>query len=253
VRRRSSDSLPAFFAELRAWAAARGITASTHAYGSHPDQQAELRLPPGDGPHRVAIVVHGGFWYSEFSNETTHAVATALTEAGWATWNIEYRRIGSGGGYPTTLDDVAAACAAIRELDAPVDPDRVVSIGHSAAEGLVAGAVALAGVCDLVGAAEQRVGEGAAIELMGTRPEEAVAAWARADPRQRLPVGVPVRLVHGTHDDRVPVSQSREFARAAQDAGDDCRLHELGCDHFDVIDPRSGAWPEILRALAAVG
>ena len=28
---------------------------------------------------------------------------------GWAVWNIEYRRVGNGGGWPDTFADVAAA------------------------------------------------------------------------------------------------------------------------------------------------
>jgi hypothetical protein len=31
-------------------------------YGSDPDRFALLQLPAGDGPHPVAVLVHGGFW-----------------------------------------------------------------------------------------------------------------------------------------------------------------------------------------------
>ena len=61
-----------------------------------------------------------------------------------------------------------------------------------------------------------------------------------ADPATLLPYGVPQLLVHGTADDRVPVSQSRAHLERARAAGDACELVELeGGDHFDVIDPRS--------------
>ena len=49
-------------------------------------------------------------------------MANALTEAGIATWNIEYRRIDQpGGGWPGTFQDVGAVpyflrTIAIREL-----------------------------------------------------------------------------------------------------------------------------------------
>ena len=58
---------------------------------------------------------------------------------GWAAWNIEYRRVGQqGGGWPGTLEDVAAAVDALADLDAlagldvPLDLARVVAVGHSA-------------------------------------------------------------------------------------------------------------------------
>jgi pimeloyl-ACP methyl ester carboxylesterase len=54
---------------------------------------------------------------------------------------------------------------------------------------------------------------------------------------------VPVTLVHGTADDRVPVDMSRAYHPA--------HLVEIaGAGHFDLIDPQSRAWPQILTALA---
>ncbi len=44
-------------------------------------------------------------------------VAAALTEAGIATWNVEYRRLGNaGGGWPGTFQDVAHAADFLRTL-----------------------------------------------------------------------------------------------------------------------------------------
>lgn len=261
MRIRSAEDLLAFFAELEAWSDEHAIATSVHRYGAHPDQHAELRLPGGYGPHPVALVVHGGFWRAAYGLDIMRACAIALSRAGWATWNLEYRRVGSGGGYPETLEDAAAARRALANTPAPLDLDRVVGVGHSAgghislwlaAEGLVAGACSLGGVCDLVGAAEERVGDGAALDFMDSRPEEEPGAWARADPLQRLPIGVPALLVHGVQDGIVPVQQSRDYTRAARAAGDDCAYVELECGHFDVIDPRSSAWPAIERGLAGL-
>jgi hypothetical protein len=42
---------------------------------------------------------------------------------------------------------------------------------------------------------------------------------------------------------------SRSYAARARSAGDDTYLTELPkCGHFDVIDPRSAAWPAVLTA-----
>src|SRR4051812_50219256 len=64
------------------------------------------------------------------------ALAADLAARGWAAWNIEYRRLGSGGGVPATLEDVGAAIDKLAEL--PVDRSRVVTIGHSAGGHLAA-------------------------------------------------------------------------------------------------------------------
>ena len=219
-----------------------------HRYGPHPEQWAELRLPEGREPRGVAVVLHGGFWRARFTLATTRAIATDLARRGWATWNVEYRRIGAGGGVPETLEDVAAA---VREI--PVPASRVVTIGHSAGGQLAlwlcktvrpTAAVSLAGVCDLGEGARLGIGDGAVAAFVGD------ADPAPADPMQRLPTGVPQLLVHGDLDDRVPVELSRRYAAAAQAAGDRCELLELpGVGHFEPIDPRSEAWSQAAAAL----
>jgi pimeloyl-ACP methyl ester carboxylesterase len=65
-----------------------------------------------------------------------------------------------------------------------------------------------------------------------------------------VPIGVPQRLLHGTHDDIVPIEISRSYRKAAAAAGDDARLIELeGAGHFELIDPRSREWPAVERAV----
>src|SRR4051812_49671552 len=106
-----------------------------HRYGSHFHQFADLVRPSeGTGPFPVAVVLHGGFWREQHSLDLTDDLARDLARRGWAAWNVEYRRVGevSGGGYPTTLEDVSAVIDALAGLDAPLDRDRVVAIGHSA-------------------------------------------------------------------------------------------------------------------------
>jgi acetyl esterase/lipase len=258
-RRVAGPGLDAFLAELRDWVEAANEPAERFAYGPHPDQHADLRLPAGDGPHPVAVVLHGGFWRVAFTKANTEAIAVALTRAGWATWNVEYRRVGAGGGFPETLDDVGAACDALRDVFRPLALDSCLAIGHSAGgqlalwlagEQLVRDAVALAGVCDLAAGEAVGLGGGAVAEFLGGAPARAPGAYARADPSRRLPTGRGQLLVHGDLDDRVPLEQSTSYHEAARAAGDACELLVLeGADHFDVIDPRSPAWPRILQAV----
>jgi acetyl esterase/lipase len=223
-------------------------------YGSDHDQVIELRRRPNDEAQPLAIVLHGGFWRAGFTRRSTTALAVALAEAGWATANVEYRRPGPGA-YRPMLDDVAAAR---RRLDAFCP---VVAIGHSAgghlalwlgAAGMVDACVTLGGVCDLVEAAREGLGDRAAEELLGGSPHDVAGAYGVADPAARLPLGLPQRLVHGTFDDRVPLSHAERYAARATAAGDDCRVVEVDAGHFEPIDPRSRIWPDVVAALASV-
>ena len=114
---------------IRDFLLARG---QTHRYGPHRSQCAELHLPAGTGPHPVMILIHGGSWQKRYSKLVMRALARDLRRRGWAVWNIEYRRIGAGGGWPETFIDVGAAVDHVRALRAPLDQDRVSVLGHSA-------------------------------------------------------------------------------------------------------------------------
>ena len=113
----------------------------------------------------------------------------------------------------------------------------------------VAGVVALAPVSDLVACYRAGLDHDAVGALLGGGPEQQPERYAAADPARLVPLGVPVRIVHGTADDRVPFAMSRSFARLARSAGDLVKLDVLaGGGHFDVIDPLSTAWPAVLGA-----
>ena len=51
-------------------------------YGTDPLQYGELRLPKGKGPFKVAVVIHGGCWVSNFATlQNTAALSDALRDA----------------------------------------------------------------------------------------------------------------------------------------------------------------------------
>ncbi|HEX7200422.1 MAG TPA: alpha/beta hydrolase, partial [Dongiaceae bacterium] len=245
------------------------------AYGSHPLQFGDLRLPAGGGPHPIVVYVHGGFWRARYDLGHAGHVCAALTAAGIATWNIEYRRLGNGGGWPATFADVAAAADHVRQLAArfSLDLNRLVAAGHSAGGQLalwlaargripqgsalhttdpipIHAAVSIAGVCDLRLGWEMRLGSGVVRDLLDGTPDDVPDRYAAADPAERLPLGIPQILIHGTADESVPYEVSVEYHRKAIGLGDVVELRALnGIDHFAPIDPRSEAWRETQKAI----
>ena len=231
--------------------------AATRPYGTAPDQVGDLRLPDGDGPYPVAVLLHGGFWLDPWERDLMDGVAVDLTDRGWATWNLEYRRLGrSGGGYPTTFDDVAAGIShlAVLTREHPLDTRRVTLVGHSAGGALAMWAatrptgvtverlVVLAGVLDLPAAARDGLGLGSVTALLGD-PDDRAADYAQVSPVTLAPVGAPTLLVHGTADDHVQASHSERYAAVARAGGDAIDLVLLdGVDHFSLIDPDAAAW-----------
>ena len=231
-------------------------------YGDHPAQFVELTVPAGGQEAPVAAVIHGGFWRQRYDLSLGRPLAATLPARGWAALNIEYRRVDGGGGYPATLDDVAAAIDALADVDAALDLRSVVTIGHSAGGHLAAwaatrrdpavpvtGVVSQAGVLDLRRAALDRLGAGATQAFLGGDPSQVPERYDDASPMERLPLGVPVLCVHGRADTNVPISQSEDFVAAAKTAGDDVELQAVDGDHFVVIDPTSDAWARVLRWL----
>ncbi len=226
-------------------------------YGEDPNQFADLRVPKGKGPHPVLIFIHGGYWYPEY--DLTHAghLCAAVTQAGFAAWSLEYRRVGQpGGGFPGTMDDVRSGALHLRKIadERGLDLSHVVIAGHSAGGQLALWlaaqnaipaerVVALAAVSDLRRAAQLKLGGGIVERYLGGSPDRVPERYKSSSPMELLPIAVPQRVIHGERDDIVPFAMSRDFARASKNA----KLVAIpNAGHFDLIDPRSAAWPMVL-------
>ena len=247
-----------------------------HRYAEHPWARAELHLPGGDGPHPVAMVLHGGSWRMTYGKRVMRPVCRDLVRHGWAAWNVEYRRVGGqeGGGWPATYDDVAAAIDHLAALDAPLDLGRVVLVGHSAGGSLALWAAARPQLpAGVPGAGAPRVAPGLVIAqaavanlergraltapggivnaLLGGTPEEVPGRYAAANPQRRAGLPTPMLLVHGEDDRTLTVRQSIEYVQAARAAGGPAELAALShAAHRDHVDPRSAAWQVVLERLA---
>jgi len=237
---------------------------------------ASHQLASGAAPHEptrgaapLIVLIHGGFWRPAFDRAHLAPMAHALAAAGYVVAVPEYRRAGMAEeGWTGTFDDIAAALEAAGPLaeEHGADPSDLTWAGHSAGghlalwaaarPGLPAGSrwrgpctathvVSLAGCNSLRLCAEWNLGAGAARNLMGGMPDEVPERYAVADPAALPSPPVPVTLVHGTADDTVPLAMSQLFG-----AG---RLVAIpGAGHFDVIDPVSPAWPQVLAALTGI-
>jgi acetyl esterase/lipase len=232
------------------------------AYGGDSNQFVDLRLPPGKGPHGLVISIHGGYWRAKYDLGYMGHLCAALTAKGIATANVEYRRVGNaGGGWPGTFADVGAAFQFLLQSARKYEFDlgRVVVIGHSAGgelglclaahESGATAVVSLAGVVDLQRAYSLHLSNDAVVEFLGGTPAEVGDHYREADP-MKLAIGARQWLVHGAGDDVVPPAFSRDYVGAKQKAKEDARLVEIaGAGHFEVVDPRSGAWKDVERVV----
>lgn len=101
--------------------------------GEAAQQVGDLRVPEGRGPHPVAMLVHGGCWNNLGSIHNMGTMADWLAENGVASWNIDYRELQNGGGWPETFVDWAAALSHLKTLagEHNLDLSRITVIGHS--------------------------------------------------------------------------------------------------------------------------
>lgn len=241
------------------------------AYGSDEFQFGELRLPKSAGPHPVAIVIHGGCWLSQYGLGYMGHVSAALAEAGVATWNIEYRRVGNpGGGWPGTFEDVAKATDYLREIAGKysLDLNRVVAVGHSAGGHLalllgaraqfkkgnplrLQGVVSLAGITDLrkTGTACDKE----VIQFTGGEAKDKAAIYDQASPIALLPLGVKQKIVQGEADNIIPMAMATDYVQATKKKNDRAELIVIEkAGHFEIVDPKSAAWPSVQQAVLSL-
>jgi acetyl esterase/lipase len=250
-------------------------------YGDAPSQFADMWLPAGNGPHPVAVLIHGGCWRADLPGVDLMAYAAEdLRQHGIAVWNIEYRRIGeAGGGYPGSFQDIATAFDWLRKLAKPdkLNLKTVVAVGHSAGGQLalwaaarhrlpkssplrgdnplpIKAVVSLAGIDDLAAYradGPRACGGPRVIDLLvGSATRGPWDVFKDTSPAEMLPIGVPQAVMSGALDPIVPASFGHAYAAKAVAAGDSVQettIDEAG--HFELIDPQSKAFDKIRSAI----
>ncbi len=249
-------------------------------YGPGELQYGELRLPEGDGPFPVAVTIHGGCFLDRLGQGTLRGASAALAEAGFAAWDVNYRRLGhEGGGWPGSYLDVGSAIDHLRKLagEYPLDLDRVVVIGHSAGAPLavwaagrsalpqeseirgasplrVKAAVALDGPMDL--AAWSRTGRDAAAcggeatieRFMGGTPDEVPDHYRTGSPAQMPPNRSAIYLLNAGM--MIELGDSERMTRRVESGDEDITVIPVPeSDHFQLVIPDEPTWSVVLETI----
>ena len=237
---------------------------------------ADLYMPAGEQREDslpLAVIIHGGAWQSEIGADSFDPLARELVGRGMAVYNIEYRRVGSGGGWPVTFRDIADALDHVVEVDREFPQitinDEVV-VGHSAGAQLAVwggtrhlldddevGAhprfrptrvVSIAGPLDAVYAAQH--GDDRIVTAIGGTPEQVPDRYSMVDPIQNIDPDTPVVALHGSEDTVVSPENSRRYVNAARLAGGSAKLMVLeGENHVSVV---SGDSPNYSRVIDTI-
>ncbi|GAA1882515.1 alpha/beta hydrolase family protein [Williamsia serinedens] len=237
----------------------------------------DLYLPAGAHARDslpLVVLIHGGGWTARYGAATFDSLARALAVKGLAVFNIEYRRLGSGGGWPTTFTDVAAATDFVPTLDREnpvIDASSSTVVGHSAGAQLAVWVgtrgrlrtqqvgseplwqpnriISLAGPLNMRLAAQ--TGDTRVTRILGGTPAQVPDRYRTVDPIENIDPTVPVLVVHGTADTVVSPRQSLTYVDAVRRAGGRVTLRLLpGQSHSALVTTGSPAFPTVVDLIA---
>ncbi|HEU0097835.1 MAG TPA: alpha/beta hydrolase [Allosphingosinicella sp.] len=280
--------------ELMKWPALLGRPRpepdSTLAYGEDQMQKVDLWLPAGRGPHPTVLMVHGGCWQTEIADRRImNWIADDLRKRGIAVWNIDYRGVDRGGGYPGTFADAAAAADALRTHARRyrLDVSPLVAVGHSAGGHLalwlaarrsaaarasnplvprgspllsadplrIDAVVSLGGLPDLELAATPP-GSGCGTEviekLVGPPTLSSRNVYADTSVPRLAPLGIRQVLINGLQDRIIPTAYAEDYAARMRAAGDKVKVRMIDrTGHVELIAPETEAWAATVEEIEA--
>jgi Esterase/lipase len=221
-------------------------------YGGHPDQSVTLVHPQDRSYRGTAVLVHGGYWRQRITAAVMQPILKDLLQAGWSVANVEYRR-GPEHAWPIPSSDVAAAIRLVRStLRDQGREQHVILVGHSVGgqlallnADLANAVVGLAPVTDVAKVFEEDLGDSAAIEYFGNSPVEIPGIYRQSSPcGQPVPM-VPMLLVHGRDDDRVPLEHTERYIHSLGESSLYTTMFYPQLGHFEIIAPEQHHWDAV--------
>ncbi|NKB38676.1 MAG: alpha/beta fold hydrolase [Gammaproteobacteria bacterium] len=238
-------------------------------YGPGVFQFGDLRLPEGEGPYPLVVIIHGGCWTAKYGLHLMDAMAERLTSLGFATWNPEFRRIGmKGGEWSDIFTDVLMATHYVDNLASRFNLDRqnITLTGHSSGGHLVLwlahqqqlinkheklnikAVVSLAPLTDLSKVAQDdslpchdTVGG-----LMGGSLAEFPKRYQQASPVQMADTDLKIVVVNGDQDSKGFYRQFVDYRQSMKKRSRKISHLEVApSGHFEMITPGTNAWQDL--------
>lgn len=245
-------------------------------YGARSEQYGLFKAPNAAASFPLAVIIHGGCWNrSNASASIMQPLSDALTRAGWATLNLEFRVPGDMP-YQTgdTFQDIATAMDTLPMMLAnlPVNLKRTVVIGHSAGGHLALWAgsrasipaasplyksnptlpqavIGLAAIADLAAYENQKSFSGCASTIPNLRGS---FSNSEVSPQFMSIKGVPTYLISANGDAIVASVNADTYQSQQLSLGNMVNVTKLAGDHFTLIQPSGVAFDEIIRILNTV-
>lgn len=227
----------------------------THNYGKNQFQFGQLWLPATTPARASLVLIHGGCWLNQFDITYSHGLSSALADAGFAVWSLEYRRTGDeGGAWPGTFEDIIAGINSLNDIDA-IESENLAILGHSAGGhlALLAGAqselldmepdliVGLAAISDVVSyAAGSNTCQTATPLFMGGDVSDRAQEYFDANPSNHG-LHENTVLLQGDVDEIVPLSQATLSGART--------IITSGANHFDWAHPGTLAYRRLVELL----